>query len=249
MTKEELIALIEAKIQDQKPYLEKYPNPPTRSLTSEGFVSQLIDVLNPVLSRYNPRKIRTTFAGADTKIYDLSSVLAADTWVQDFSRIVEVWFPYDVTNEVQDPIPQAYWELEKRNFGGDTLDALVFQIDTPAAAQEIEILYKTIHVFLVAPDNISVAAQDVNAFADFVAGHYILGVSSEFLQHVSSYITADVVSNLNPTSDAQAVGLQFIKNFYNHFGASIDDQEGNVSEWVDWGGSGDNTFFHRKPKS
>ena len=163
--------------------------------------------------------------------------------------MVDVWFPYDVTEENRVPLPFAEWDIEKRNFSGDTLDALVFLVDEPASTQTIEVLYKTIHDFSVAATDISIAAQDVNAFADFVAGHYILGISSEFLQHIRDYITADVVSNLSPTSDVQAVGLRFIKNFYNHFGATLEDQEGNVSGWVDWGSSGDDTFFHKKVKS
>ena len=254
MTRAELVALIESKIQDQKPYLRTYGTSGTRGLSSTDFVSDLIDTLNIVLFRYAPRKARKIFAGADTRVYDIADAVA-DTgesssvfvWLQDSSKLLNVWYPYDATEENREPLKFAYYALDKRNFGVDaeTKDALVFTADTPESSEVIEVLFTTLHD-IPSSGAITIPTEHVIAFADLVTGHYILSISSEFLQHVRDYITADVVSNLSPTSDAQSVALQFIKNFYNHFGVTVDNQQDASSGWVQWGRTKGKTFFHEE---
>lgn len=211
-----ITALIEAKLQDAKPFIATYSS---RGLSSAALVSSFITSQLKELSKFAPRKIVDTFAGAGTAIYQLEGVTTyVASWTADFSRIVNLAYPYDATNdEVIIPNLAEDYQVERRLFGSTTAEALIFNYSEPAAGDTIWLEYTALQL---CDTTCTISDADADAFACLVAGKYLKeAVGPALFRTISNNPVADAVSYKTDGERAMAAGQRLIDAFYEHFGA------------------------------
>jgi hypothetical protein len=242
-TPAQLTALIEAKIQDAKPYINVYGS---RGLSSEDLITRLLAIGVFELSRYSPLVKIVDFAGDASQAYPLVTK-TSNAWFESFSIMAYIRYPLDATDPNQEHLDEDTWRVEKTLVGSAAVDTLIFEDDTPAVAEDIRVHFSAPHDVISSP--ISVYDQDLDAFANLIAGWYITGsISTEFLQHIDRTITADLVANSSPPpTEIKQQGENLISLFYKHFGVSDPENPSPIaSAWVQWSSQksrGD--FYHR----
>ena len=90
-------------------------------------------------SRSFPRIILSTIEGDGTALYDLSEIT---TWVEGFSTISEIEFPYSASELGDNVLHESTWQVVDHPTNGKTLKLTA---DTPVAGQSILVKFGVIH--------------------------------------------------------------------------------------------------------
>jgi hypothetical protein len=224
-----------------------------RGLLGTKVIDDLLKSYNGELTKLDPVEVIADITGAATKVYQLSTSLTG--WDDEYSNVGSILYPYDATDEDPTAYDTDYWKVEKRLIGSSTVLALIMRIATPSASETIRVFYTTPHSFGTDDDDdTTVPDKNVDAFANLIAGHYIVThIAGALLQSIDDTITADVVSAQTLSQAAQSVGLEYIKMFYTHFGVDYEAGEtsGPASARIGWPTSSSNSlgaWYHELKK-
>ncbi len=229
--------MIRTKTQDAKPYINDdwQGVAPANIYDRDELIPVLIEKLNRQLSDLNSRLLIGDFNGTGAVIYPLRSSFPT-TFNDDFSQVVWVRWPWDPATPEMDTLTEDVdYTIDRRLFGATVQKHIEFLTGTPEVGEDVRIAYTALHDLTVSP--ITLDDGHVNAFADLVAGHYILEhIAPEFLQHIDGTVTADIIGELTPVPDVKRVGLNLIKKFYEHFNINIEEASAKSfsSNWKQW---------------
>lgn len=155
-------------------------------------------------------------------------------WIQGFSLISEIEYPYDV----QDPtiIPKEEWTIFLKLVGSTQTYVLRFLNVKPTAAYTVRMTYTLPHTIGEAS---TVYANDEEAVCHLVASLALRAVASKMLQTSSPTIGADAVSYAAKSSAASSRANEFFKSYLMALGLDGEVAALGVKEFdpgFSWGG-------------
>lgn len=145
-------------------------------------------------SKARPRVLAALFPGTGGFSYALEgagNVLAG--FLEGFSSILEVLYPYDATVQQPDPLdsPADYGVFRIATGPATSSLSLRFLTATPAAAESIHVTYTVPHT--VDDASCSVATADHEALGDLATAYACEALASFFTQSVEPTLQADTV--------------------------------------------------------
>jgi len=152
------------------------------------------------------------FAGDGGYDYDLPS-----DWVQGFSRISQVEYPYDV--QFPTIIPKEEWTIFLKIVSSVQTYVLRFLDTKPAAADSVRVTYTLPHS--IEADSSTVYQNDVEAVSHLATSLCLRAIASKMLQTSSPTIGADAVSYAAKSSAASTRAKEFYKSYLTALG--LDD--------------------------
>jgi hypothetical protein len=221
-TRAEFVSLVEAKIQDLGPEIKVYDS--TRGLSSANLISSLIDNHIDELSDYAPQTIIEDFTGTGSRYYVLTTILSS--WpaeaAADNAEVNRVWLDIssaDSWDRDYGELEYQFWTVDYWIIAGTQVKALIFRGPYyPSSSDTNRVEYFINHTFPGSGD-ISLEAKHIDAFADLIAGKYLLSaLASKMIQVVSNTPVSDALTPLNPVRTVQSAGQILIDKFYEHFG-------------------------------
>lgn len=144
------------------------------------------------------------FAGDGGYDYDLP-----DDWVQSFSRITQVEYPYDE----QDPsiIPKEEWTIFLKIVNSTQTHVLRFLETSPAAADSVRVTYTLPHSILSGSS--TVYPNDVEAVSHLATSLCLRAIASKMLQTSAPTIAADAVNYAAKSSAAASRAKEFFNSY------------------------------------
>lgn len=136
-------------------------------------------------SRHKPQSLVDEFQGDGGYNYDLPS-----DWVQGFSRIIQVEYPYD--QQRPNVIPQENWALFLKLVNSTQTLVLRFLTFSPVAGEYVRITYTTPHK--VDDSSSTVFDNDFDAVCSLAAAYCCGALSRKYSQTSDPTIAADVVN-------------------------------------------------------
>jgi len=192
-----------------------------------GFIesAEIDEAITMAVKRYSlhrPQEKAQEYAGDGGYDYDLPS-----DWVQGFSRIVSVEYPYDE----QDPnfIPKEEWTIFLKLVGSTQTRVLRFLTTSPAAADSVRVVYTIPH--LVDDSSSTVYANDFEALSSLAASYVCGMLSRKFLQTSDSTIGADAVSYAAKSSAAASRAKELHHSYLDHLGLAETPASGGIKEF------------------
>ena len=195
--------------------LKKKATDRVQAATGKLTADMQTEAVASALAQYSgsrPVEIVAKVAGAGAFDYALTgagAILAS--WVRDFSQIIGIIHPYDVTVQSQtEEEPDTYGVVRL-----DTGDVLRFFQASPAATEFMLIRYTGRHAVtddVVAPPSVgasTIPAGDLDAVADLVAAYCCDELASHYCTATDSSIAADVVNHLSKAQEYRAQAKQF----------------------------------------
>ena len=171
---------------------------------SSSQVDENIQAAAKIYSLHRPYEKLHEFAGDGGYDYDLPS-----DWIQGFSRITQVEYPYDE----QDPniIPKEEWTIFLKLVGSTQTYVLRFLGTSPTSAYTVRVTYTIPHSIEEETD--TVYQNDVEAVCHLAASMCLQAIASKMLQTSSPTIGADGVSYAAKSSAASTRAKEYYK-FY-----------------------------------
>lgn len=158
-----------------------------------------------IYSLHRPLEKVQEFAGDGGYDYDLPS-----DWIQEFSRITQVEYPYDE----QDPtmIPKEEWTVFLKLVGSTQTRVLRFLETSPTAAYYVRVTYTLPHAVTTVYQN------DVEAMSHLATSLCLRAIASKMLQTSSPTIGADAVSYAAKSSAASTRAKEFFESYIGALG-------------------------------
>jgi len=183
------------------------------------------DAIAMAVTRYSlhrPLKKVDEYAGDGGYDYDLPT-----DWVQGFSRIVSVEYPYDE----QDPnyINKEDWTIFLKLVGEVQTYVLRFLAIKPVAADSIRVLYTIPHS--VNGSASTVYTNDFDAVCALAASIACGMIARKFLQTSDPTIGADAVNYAAKSSAAASRAKELYKSYLDHLGLTDIPASGGIKEF------------------
>lgn len=187
--------------------------------------SEIDEAIAAAVRRYSlhrPLKKVQEYAGDGGYDYDLPS-----DWIQGFSNIVSVEYPYDE----QDPnyIAKEDWTIFLKLVNTTQTYVLRFLATKPTASDSIRVLYTIPHS--VTGSTSTVYANDFDAVCALAASICCGMLSRKFLQTSDSTIGADVVQYAAKSSAAATRAKELYKSYLDHLGLTDIPASGGIKEF------------------
>lgn len=185
-----------------------------------------------IYSLHRPLEKVDEFAGDGGYDYELPS-----DWVQEFSRISQVEYPYDE----QDPtiIPKEEWTIFLKLVGSTQTRVLRFLDTKPAAAYYVRVTYTLPHAVTTVYQN------DVEAVSHLATSLCLRAIASKMLQTSSPTIGADAVSYAAKSSAASTRAKEFYSSYITALGLDSEIAAGGIKE-IDTGFVWDEEYLTHK---
>ncbi|MBA7652873.1 hypothetical protein ES703_60712 [subsurface metagenome] len=162
-------------------------NPDTTS-EYEIYIDEIDDYVQAALKRYShhkPQSLAHEFQGDGGYDYSLP-----DDWIQGFSRITQVEYPYD--QQRPNIIPHEEWTLFLKLMNSTQTFVLRFLAISPVAGEYVRITYTIPHV--VDDSSSTVFDNDFDAVCCLAASYCCGALSRKYSQTSDPTIAADVVN-------------------------------------------------------
>ncbi len=162
------------------------------------------------------------FAGDGGYDYDLPS-----DWVQNFSRITQVEYPYDA----QDPniIPKEEWTIFLKLVGSTQTYVLRFLDTKPVSSESIRVTYTIAHS--IGADSSTVYQNDVEAVSHLATSLCLRAIASKMLQTSDSTISADAINYAAKSSAASTRAKEFFQSYLVAMGLDTETAAGGMKEF------------------
>ena len=189
---------------------------------SSSQIDSHVDAAARLYSLHRPLSKVDEFAGDGGYDYDLPS-----DWVQGFSRISQVEYPYDE----QDPniIPKEEWTIFLKLVGSTQTYVLRFLDTSPASAYSIRVNYTLPHS--IGAELSTVYANDVEAVCHLATSLCLRAIASKMLQTSSPTIAADAVSYASKSSAASTRAKEFFQSYLEALGLDGEIAAGGIKEF------------------
>lgn len=150
-----------------------------------------------------------------------------DDWVQGFSRITQVEYPYDE----QDPnlIPKEEWTIFLKLVNSTQTYVLRFLDTSPAAAYSIRVTYTLPHSILA--DSSTVYQNDVEAVCHLATSLCLRAIASKMLQTSAPTIAADAVNYAAKSSAAASRAKEFFDSYLTAMGLTEEVAAAGIKEF------------------
>lgn len=180
-------------------------------------------------SKHKPRIVNEKIDGAATFEYKLSTNLTS--YINDFSVVSSVEYPVDDTDETPNIlIPEEDWYIYKK----PTTDKyLRFVNYTPAATEDIRVIYSTLHTVTVTGTS-TVSDYDEEAVQALAASYFCIIVAASFAHSGDSSISADSVDHKSKSSEYNSLKKTFRKIYLDHMGLDEKNTVKAASQNFDW---------------
>lgn len=144
------------------------------------------------------------FAGDGGYDYDLP-----DDWIQGFSRISQVEYPYDEQNP--SIVPKEEWTIFLKLVGSTQTYVLRFLDTSPTASDSVRVTYTIPHSILAGSS--TVHQNDVEAVCHLATSLCLRAIASKMLQTSQPTIAADAVSYAAKSSAAASRAKEFFQSY------------------------------------
>ncbi len=190
-------------------------------------------------SRHRPRVIVEDESGDGG--FDYAMTLLA-SWTEGFSKIKQVEYPVDDTDETADILQDDAWTIYEKPSG----KSLRFLEDKPAATESFRVTYTALHT--CADDDSTIESLDDEAVQALSAAYFCEMLATYYAQNQGSTINADSVDHTSKARDYSARAKSYRKMYFDHLGveegktlaASVTRDQDKAASW------GSDKLTHKK---
>lgn len=173
-------------------------------------------------SRHKPHSLVHEFQGDGGYDYSLP-----EDWVQGFSRITQVEYPYD--EQRPNIIPKEDWTIFLKFVNSTQTHVLRFLAIKPAAANSIRVLYTIPHVI---NDSASTVFDiDSEAVCCLAASYCCGALSRKYSQTSDPTIAADVVNYAAKASSYASRAKELFNSYLDQLGLAETPASGGIKEF------------------
>jgi hypothetical protein len=147
-----------------------------------------------------------------------------NAWVEGASSVLQVWHPYDATEQTDEPTDANTWRLRNLPSG---VTALEFLVDQPATGDVIRIEYTSPHVV---DDSDSAAssprAGDLKALKLLTAAMILKLAANKFMQNTgNSGLPSDVVDRRSQADVCRSLAKDLLSHYQVLVGKAADPSQ------------------------
>jgi len=181
-------------------------------------------------SRHRPLVIVEDESGSGG--FDYAVTLLA-SWTDGFSRIKQVEYPVDDTDETPDVLQDDEWTLYEKPAG----KCLRFLTASPAATESFRVTYTALHT--CTDDDSTIKSYDDEAVQALAAAYFCEMLSTYYALNSGSTVQADSVDHTSKSRDYAARAKSYRKMYFDHLGveegkplaASVTRDQDKAGSW------------------